>query len=159
MILRSRSSQLLIVLALAVLAAGGHLWAQTAVVQASREDAALTQAYRSMYNLNFEEAFRQAEAAKIIAKDDPLPWVAEACAVLFREFDRLHILRSEMFSSDEALILARPRPGNQHQEPNLSRRLLERKNLRKLGWPATETMWTRYLPLLLPMVFGPTMPL
>jgi hypothetical protein len=54
-----------------------------------------------MYNLKFEEAFRQAESAKAIAKDDPLPWVAEACAVLFREFDRLHILRSEMFASDE----------------------------------------------------------
>jgi hypothetical protein len=54
-----------------------------------------------MYNLNFGEAFRQAESAKAIAKDDPLPWVAEACAVLFREFDRLRILRSEMFASDK----------------------------------------------------------
>jgi hypothetical protein len=88
------------VLALAVLGAGRPLCAQTAIVQASREDAALTQAYRSMYNLNFDEAFRQAESAKLIAKDDPLPWVAEACAILFREFDRLHILRSEMFASD-----------------------------------------------------------
>lgn len=75
--------------------------AQTAVVQPSREEAALTQAYRSMYNLNFQEAFRQAESAKAVAKDDPLPWIAEACAVLFREFDRLHILRSEMFASDK----------------------------------------------------------
>jgi hypothetical protein len=88
------------VLALAVFGAGRPLCAQTAIVQASREDAALTQAYRSMYNLNFDEAFRQAESAKLIAKDDPLPWVAEACAILFREFDRLHILRSEMFASD-----------------------------------------------------------
>ena len=101
MVLRSRNSQLLAVLALALVWAGGPLWAQTAVVQPSREEAALSQSYHAMYNLNFNEAFRQAESAKAIAKDDPLPWVAEACAVLFREFDRLHILRSEMFASDE----------------------------------------------------------
>lgn len=100
MVLKSRSSQLIAMVALALVWAGGPLWAQTVVVQPSREEAALTQAYRAMYNLKFDEAFRQAESAKIIAKDDPLPWVAEACAVLFREFDRLHILRSEMFASD-----------------------------------------------------------
>jgi hypothetical protein len=61
----------------------------------------LDQAYAAMYNLNFEAAFQRAEQAKSFAKDDPTPWVAEACAALFREFDRLHILRSEMFASDE----------------------------------------------------------
>jgi hypothetical protein len=61
----------------------------------------LDQAYTAMYNLNFEAAFQKAEQAKSFAKDDPTPWVAEACAALFREFDRLHILRSEMFASDE----------------------------------------------------------
>jgi hypothetical protein len=62
----------------------------------------LDQAYTAMYNLNFDAAFQKAEQAKNFAKDDPIPWVAEACAALFREFDRLHILRSEMFSSDES---------------------------------------------------------
>ena len=62
----------------------------------------LDQAYTAMYNLNFDAAFQKAEQAKTLAKDDPIPWVAEACAALFREFDRLHILRSEMFSSDES---------------------------------------------------------
>lgn len=62
----------------------------------------LDQAYTAMYNLNFDAAFQKAEQAKSFAKDDPIPWVAEACAALFREFDRLHILRSEMFSSDES---------------------------------------------------------
>jgi len=61
----------------------------------------LDQAYTAMYNLNFDAAFQKAEQAKSFAKDDPIPWIAEACAGLFREFDRLHILRSEMFASDE----------------------------------------------------------
>ncbi len=60
----------------------------------------LDQAYTAMYNLNFDAAFQKAQA-KSFAKDDPIPWIAEACAGLFREFDRLHILRSEMFASDE----------------------------------------------------------
>lgn len=74
---------------------------QAVSLQARPQDVLLDQAYRAMYNLNFPEAFLRAEQAKAAAKDDPLPWVAEACAALFREFDRLHILRSEMFASDE----------------------------------------------------------
>jgi hypothetical protein len=75
--------------------------AQSRTVQAPQSEILLDQSYRAMYNLNFDEAFRKAEQAKSLAKDDPLPWVAEACAALFHEFDRLHILRSEMFSSDD----------------------------------------------------------
>jgi hypothetical protein len=63
--------------------------------------------FHAMYNLQFDQAFQKAEQAKALSKDDPLPWVAQACAVLFREFDRLHILRSEMFSSDDSFD-ARP---------------------------------------------------
>jgi hypothetical protein len=61
----------------------------------------LDDSFHAMYNLQFEQAFQKAEQAKALSKDDPLPWVAQSCAVLFREFDRLHILRSEMFSSDD----------------------------------------------------------
>jgi len=60
-----------------------------------------------MYNLQFDEAFRKADQAKSIDKTDPMPWVAQASAVLFREFDRLHILRSDIFISDAAFS-ARP---------------------------------------------------
>lgn len=74
---------------------------QSPVVQAPAVDILLGEAYGAMYNLNFDLAFRKANEAKAIAKDDPLPWVAEACAALFREFDRFHILRSELFASDD----------------------------------------------------------
>jgi hypothetical protein len=76
--------------------------AQSRVLQAPRSEVLLDQSYHAMYNLKFEDAFREAEEAKALAKDDPLPWVAQACAALFREFDRLHILHSEMFTSDDA---------------------------------------------------------
>ncbi|HMF89657.1 MAG TPA: hypothetical protein VKL40_03365 [Candidatus Angelobacter sp.] len=72
-----------------------------APARAQTEDEALDQSYRAMYNLQFDEALKKADDAKALAPDDPLPWMAEACAVLFREFDRLHILNSELFTSDE----------------------------------------------------------
>jgi len=47
------------------------------------------------------------DQAKALDKTDPMPWVAQASAVLFREFDRLKILRSDYFVSDSAFS-ARP---------------------------------------------------
>lgn len=64
-------------------------------------DSLLDQSYRAMYNLQFDEALRQAQAAKALAVDDPVPWMAQGCAVLFREFDRVHLLRSELFDGDD----------------------------------------------------------
>lgn len=76
----------------------------TVSAQTQNLDALLDQSYSSMYNLRFDDALRMAESAKKMANDDPVPWVAQACAVLFREFDRMHILRSELFGSDNAFI-------------------------------------------------------
>jgi hypothetical protein len=67
-------------------------------------DSLLDQSYSAMYNLRFEEALRLTETAKGLAKNDPVPWMAQACAALFREFDRKHILRSELFGSDNSFI-------------------------------------------------------
>jgi hypothetical protein len=62
----------------------------------------LDASFHSMYNLQFDEALRTIEHAKTLDKTNPLPWVAQVCAILFREFDRLHVLRSDLFASDEA---------------------------------------------------------
>ncbi len=97
-IIRSRTACLATVFLAAALLAP---LARAQVVTVPQSQLLLDQAYTAMYNLNFETAFQKAEQAKTFVKDDPTPWVAEACAALFREFDRLHILRSEMFSSDE----------------------------------------------------------
>lgn len=75
--------------------------------RAQTVDGLLDQCFHAMYNLKFDEALSEARVAEGMAKDDPMPWVAQASAVLFREFDRLRILRSEMFASDAAFD-ARP---------------------------------------------------
>jgi hypothetical protein len=69
--------------------------------RAQSVDSVLDQSFHAMYNLQFPEALKKAEEAKAADETDPLPWMAESCAVLFREFDRLHILTSEMFTSDD----------------------------------------------------------
>src|SRR5215471_20045529 len=69
--------------------------------RAQSADDLLDQSYHAMYNLQFDEALKKAGDAQALVPDDPLPWMAEASAVLFREFDRLHILTSEMFTSDD----------------------------------------------------------
>lgn len=63
--------------------------------------------YSAMYNLHFDEAFQKAEQAKAVDRSDPMPWVAQASAILFRELDRLQVLRSDLFASDAAFD-ARP---------------------------------------------------
>ena len=88
-------------LALVVTVLLGSNASAQAVFQAPASDALLDQSYRQMYNLNFDQAFRSAEQAKAADKNNPLPWVAQACGALFRELDRFHILRSELFASDD----------------------------------------------------------
>jgi hypothetical protein len=93
-------------LALCVLSLAGRAAAQgttRTIISAPAQDvdAILDQSYHAMYNLQFDEALRKAETARKLTLDDPVPWIAQACAVLFREFDRLHVLRSELFGSDD----------------------------------------------------------
>jgi hypothetical protein len=74
--------------------------ATPAPAQVSTDDR-LVQSYRAVYNVRFEDALKRVAEAKALAPEDPLPWIAEANAVLFREFDRLQVLRSETFASDD----------------------------------------------------------
>jgi hypothetical protein len=67
----------------------------------SDEEERIAQSYRDVYNVRFDQALKRAAEAKALAPDDPLPWIAEANAILFREFDRLQVLRSETFASDD----------------------------------------------------------
>lgn len=61
----------------------------------------LSQSYSATYNLKFQEAFKAADEARALAQDDPLPFIAQAWAVFYRELDRLHVIRSEMFTRDD----------------------------------------------------------
>jgi hypothetical protein len=61
----------------------------------------LAQTYRAMFDLKFQDAFKAANEAGALAQDDPLPPVAQAWVAFFRELNRLHALRSEVFTTDD----------------------------------------------------------
>jgi len=57
--------------------------------------------YRQMYNLDFGAAHQTFGAWESSHPEDPLGPVSNAAAYLFAEFDRLHILESELFIDNE----------------------------------------------------------
>jgi hypothetical protein len=59
--------------------------------------AGLDAGYRQMYNLDFDAAHQTFVAWEHSHPEDPLGPVSNAAAYLFAEFDRLHILESELF--------------------------------------------------------------
>jgi hypothetical protein len=91
------------ILALLALVSGALAQTQAQQVAAkppSVEDK-LAQSYRAMYDLKFQDAFKAADEAKVADQGDPLPYVAQAWVAFFRELDRLHALRSEVFTTDD----------------------------------------------------------
>lgn len=58
--------------------------------------------YHQMYNLQFDEAHKTFAEARKLYPEDPLVPVSDAAAYLFAEFDRLHILESELFVNDDS---------------------------------------------------------
>jgi hypothetical protein len=60
----------------------------------------LDQAFRQMYNLQFDQAHRTLQEYQRIRPEDPMGPVSEAAAYLFAEFARLHILEAEFFTDD-----------------------------------------------------------
>jgi tetratricopeptide (TPR) repeat protein len=93
-------SMALAALLLVAPAQGQRVAAKTGAKAPTVEDK-LSETYRAMYDLRFPEAFKAAEEAGALAPDDPLPAVAQAWVAFFRELDRLHALRSEVFTTDD----------------------------------------------------------
>ncbi len=60
--------------------------------------------YRDMYNLDFGEAHRAFQRWEQDHPQDPLGPVSDAAAYLFSEFDRLHILETELFVNDNKFV-------------------------------------------------------
>jgi tetratricopeptide (TPR) repeat protein len=88
-------------LPLAAQAQNGPAKAQPAPAKGPTVEDKLAQSYRAMYDLKFQDAFKAADEAAALAPDDPLPSVAQAWVAFFRELDRLHALRSEVFTTDD----------------------------------------------------------
>ncbi len=56
--------------------------------------------YRQMYNLQFAEAHQSFRSYEASHPNDPMGPCSDAAAFLFSEFDRMGILRSELFTDD-----------------------------------------------------------
>ena len=90
------------------------LGAMACVGADNRPTTALDAGYRDMYNLQFGEAHHAFEQWRQVHPDYPLGPVSDAAAHLFSEFDRLHILESELFVDDEKFEnRSRPAPDPQ----------------------------------------------
>jgi hypothetical protein len=61
----------------------------------------LDRGFRQMYNLDFSGAHGTFHLYQSISPDDPLGYVADGAAYLFAEFNRLHILESDLFTDDQ----------------------------------------------------------
>ncbi len=80
--------------------AAGLLLAGTATAQPTLLD----RGYREMYNLQFPAAHTVFGEWEKLHPGDPMGAVSVAAAYLFGEFDRLHILQSDIFTSDERVL-------------------------------------------------------
>src|SRR5271155_5359006 len=71
-------------------------------------DSALDHGYSGLYNLDFAGAQRNFSSWEADHPDDPVGPVSEAAGFLFSEFNRLGILESQFYASDET-FLGRPK--------------------------------------------------
>lgn len=81
----------------------------------------LDEAYRRMYNLDFEQAHHLLSEWRQLHPDDPMGPVSDAAAYLYAEFDRLHILQSELFVEDDSFLKRK----SQVPDPALKQKFLD----------------------------------
>jgi hypothetical protein len=73
------------------------VWAEPGAAATSVDESTLETGYRQMYNLDFDSAHQTFAAWEHAHPEDPLGPASNAAAYLFAEFDRMHILESELF--------------------------------------------------------------
>jgi len=88
---------------------------------ATTSGGSLDNGYRQMYNLEFAEAHNTLRDWRTVHPGDPLGPVSDAAAYLFAEFDRLHILQSELFTDDSG-FKSRAKP---QADPNAKQAFLK----------------------------------
>lgn len=86
-------------LCLLVFFAGSFIFAGSPA-QACDVSSGLEIGYRQMYNLDFPAAHRTFLSWQHDHPQDPMGFVSDGAAQLFSEFDRLHILESDLFTDD-----------------------------------------------------------
>ena len=73
---------------------------QLAAQNAAPAPTLLDTGFNQMYNLQFDAAHRTFADYERLQPDDPMGPVSDGAAYLFAEFDRLHVLESELFVND-----------------------------------------------------------
>jgi hypothetical protein len=76
--------------------------AQALAAQPPPAKSLLDVGYGQMYDLRFSDAHQTFATYEREHADDPMGPVSDAAAYLFSEFDRLHVLESELFVNDDA---------------------------------------------------------
>src|SRR5579884_1835323 len=74
---------------------------------AAAEPVTVEQAYRQMYDLDFAGAHRTLAAWEASHPEDPMGPASDAAAWLYGEFDRMHILQSELFVNNNSFFHSR----------------------------------------------------
>lgn len=97
-------------------------------------EALMDQGYSDMYNLSFDSAHRAFTTYESMRPADPLGPVSDAAACLFSEFDRLHILQAEFFTSDKNFR------STEKREPDIATKTRFENDLKKTHELATLEM-------------------
>ena len=71
------------------------------VAASAQQTPLLNTGYRDMYNLQFDAAHRFFHSWETDHPEDPLGPASDSAAYLFAEFDRLHVLESDLFTEDD----------------------------------------------------------
>lgn len=104
--------------ALLMILAATLTWATDAPSAAPEKASSLLElGFHQMYNLQFDEAHKTFAEAHRQFPADPMVPVSNAAAYLFAEFDRLHVLESELFVDDNAF----ENRGKQEPDPQVKR--------------------------------------
>jgi hypothetical protein len=86
-------------LANAVLALGCVSFASAAKETTAQPN--IERGFQQMYNLDFPNAHTTFQAYQEAHPEEAIGYVSNAAAYLFSEFDRLHILESDLFTDDQ----------------------------------------------------------
>lgn len=78
------------------------LSAETATTPVDQDSQMLDRGFLQMYSLDFPAAHATFRSYQQTHPADPMGYISNAAAYLFSEFDRLHILESDLFLDDKA---------------------------------------------------------
>ncbi len=102
LILALLNRRLLLLALLSCVALTSAAQGQTTTQSTTRIPSPLDTGFHQMYDLQFDAAHKTFGDYQHSHPDDPMGPVSNAAAYLFAEFDRLHVLESELFVNDDA---------------------------------------------------------